>query len=251
VEAKGCTDGKNKSARVGSIVDKKDAVRASANGKAQALVGMVFDISHMRNKGSTLYIYDPPSNDEVEDPRYVRVVTRMKYYLSELLLISAGRLATALANRIQVLEVLGPRNWNELNGVPLLRPDSEELRVSETTGNTIQISAARRRVRGSPRVHGRLIDLRLTREHREKGIEFIRELPQRLYFRGLHRKVLTTLARQNFDQIAELNFPYEFLRASADNLEGQVLQLQSGLVSGIVRDSEWDRDVLRDLFHAL
>lgn len=249
VEAKGCTDGKNKDKRVRSIVEKKIDVRDSVKG--QSLVGMVFDISHTRNKGSTLYIYDPPSNDEVEDPRFVRVVTRMKYYLSELLLISAGRLATALANRIKVLEVLGPRNWNELDGVPLLRPDSEELRVPKTVGNTIQISSVGRRVRGSPHVHGRLIDLRLTKENREKGIEFVRKLPQRLYFRGLHRKVLTTLARQNFDQIAELNFSSGFLRAAADNLEGRVLQLQSGLVSGIVRDSEWDRDVLRDLFHAL
>lgn len=228
VEAKGTHDNASLAVHRKSIRNKKADPRRTGNKTNRILqIGVVADLTYQRKKKPTqLYLLDPPVIEEVTDPKQIRLVNRLKYYLTELRWISKGQITTALSQRVIDIELVGD-NWRIFDKSGLTDMYGSKIKLGSNIADTIHFL-------GDVKAHGRIYDLQLKKGSLIDGeIDSLRKKPIRLYFRGLHRRVLLALVEQDFDQILEMQFGQQHLHLfSKIALSGKLELLQSGLVVG-------------------
>lgn len=219
IECKGTHDGISFARQKKSIAKKKeDEEQAqSLTNTPRVLLGTILDMQYNKQNPTHLTVFDPPEDTTEENPRHLRIIHRMTYYLDQLRVMTKGQLAVALTNRLNVLQRATP-GWERLDGVQLIDWRGEPLarRHSFTAGLELPRSG---------KIWGKLFALDPQRRS------------QSFYFRGLLTSVLNALAWQDFDRILSLKF--ELLSEELENSDrgtakGRLLVLPSGLVSGVV-----------------
>ncbi len=246
VEGKGMHDGKGMAVHRARLAGKKDEARGSRSGSTPlGLLGTLCDIQFRGRNESRIFLQDPPGGGIDIDPIWYRLLLRLKYYHQELSKFSTGRLVVALANRIRTIEVMRAKDWTSLDGVALVGPRGEDVKVGKQFATTLKVRGSKRW--GQQSAFGRVYDLRLTqeiRENRRVELDQIHEMEQRLYFRGLDRQVVVALALQDFERILALKYDDEDVMVSDRYRAGRLTRLSSGLVVGVIRDEKWDQKVL-------
>ncbi len=253
VETKGTHDGKSTYNQLKSIDEKKRDMRSHNDDDGNMmLIGTVFDIKYKSSK-SKIILADPPLNKYGGDPKYIKVLNRLRYYYSELIKITPrSHLTVALINRIRVLEGMGEA-WKKLDNIPLMNSYGDPLEISEGMADSIWLV-------DNTVVHGRIYDLRITRElfyelrDTEAILEKIRSMPQRLYFRGITHAILLSLAKQDFADISELKIEEGNIGIASgwDRYRtGRLERLSSGLLIGTFNQANWDTDWLPDIVEKL
>jgi len=245
IESKGTHDNASKYDQIKHIREKKTAQKDENPNNIR--FGSVLSIKYEDAKQTQLYFIDPPSEIENVDPKYIRLINRLHYYRKWLGLITEGHLSLALSNRINILEYLPDEEHTKLNNIPLVSSRMDPLIIYEQMAEPLQLSQY-------DIAHGRIVDLRISSEmlsevqNLNRGEREILKIPHklmesepRLFFYGLHKNVLRTLIKQNFEDICRMDYSFkELSNNSKDFDKDQMTIWSSGLVTGMIKCPDWN-----------
>jgi hypothetical protein len=119
------------------IEEKKETQRTEHNNQ-NLLYGVITIYSENKNVTAHSRILDPPATyNSEDDPRKVRLLSRLNFYADQLNLFSRSNYLIALVNRIRDISVI--ENYQSLDSQPLLNRNGEkfELPNSYTQSRTV------------------------------------------------------------------------------------------------------------------
>ena len=122
VECKGTFNGSTRSNMMSSIEAKKEVQRNEQNNN-HILYGVIASYYFGDSKPARADILDPEPLELYSDPYLVRLLNRLKYYLTQFNVFSRAHFLISLSERINVLK--HTKNYNELDGLPLINQYGE------------------------------------------------------------------------------------------------------------------------------
>lgn len=169
----------------GDIEAKKKASRAVPGPRAHEEFGVITAIGKQAATTPRIYLLDPPAMGADRDPRRVRLLARMKYYLHHLALTSQFRMLIAVRNRINALVAIS--RTEELDGVQLTNADGEPFSLPEAFGDRPIVEV------------GGVVGRVLFRDRRAWKRESSRD--GSMLFVGFARNIFPLLVGQKFDDL--------------------------------------------------
>ena len=166
------------------IEDKKSFQR-SHESNDNLLYGVITSYDANPDKLPHCRILDPISDNEYDSPWKLRLLSRLRFYLRELNLISQSPLLVALSNKLQTLNHLSDEEIKKTDNLPLSKADGEPLPFP------VSFDLHKTRVLG---------------EH--SGFGNVVKVDQNQYlFYGYCDEVITKLITQNYSEIMHMKFP--------------------------------------------
>jgi hypothetical protein len=141
VEAKGSyvdVDGKKTISGMKADIEEKKETQRNQHNNQNLLYGVITTYSENRDVTAHSRVLDPPATYNSEDnPRKVRLLSRLNFYADQLNLFSRANYLIALVNRIRDIGVVD--NYQSLDSQPLLNRNGEKFALpnSYTQSRTV------------------------------------------------------------------------------------------------------------------